>query len=101
MLEYKIHFLCRCISFLGRIVLQEDVVQNYDVIMKSINSQIMPNGKNLDRRSVDSPRYEPVFEVIAKIFFILMDRLYRNDKRSDFQLYFTLVWESKRGLKVE
>lgn len=68
--------------------------------MKSINSQIMPNGKNLDRHSVDSSRYEPGFEVIAKIFFILMDSLYRNDNRSDFQFYFTLVWESKRAFKL-
>lgn len=53
--------------FLGRIVLQKDGVQNHDVIMKSINSQIMSNGKNLDSHSVYSPRYEPSFKVTAKM----------------------------------
>lgn len=86
--------------FLGRIVLQKDGVQNHDVIMKSINSQTMSNGKSLDSHSVYSPRYEPSFEVTAKMFFILMDSLYRNYNRSDFQFYFTSVWESKRALKL-
>ena len=68
MLEYNIHVLCRYIFFLGRIVLQKGGVQNHDVIMKSVNSQIMSNGKNPDSHSVDSHGYEPSFEVIAKMF---------------------------------
>lgn len=97
MLEYIIHVLSKYIFFIGRIVLQKDGVRIR--IMKSVNSQIMSNGKKLDTHSVDSPRYEPSCEVIAKIFFVLMDSLYRNDNRSDFLFYFTSVWESKRASK--
>lgn len=76
--------------FLGRIVLH-DSNQNNDVIMKSVNIQIMSNEKNLDTHSVESFRYEPSFEVIAKIRFSLIDSLYRDDNISDFQLYFSTV----------
>lgn len=64
--------------FLGRIVLH-DSSQNHDVIMKSVNSQIRSNEKNPDTHSVDSFRYEPSFEVIEKICFIIMDSLDRDD----------------------
>lgn len=80
--------------FFGSIVLHASS-QNHDVIMKSVNSQIMSNEEEFDTHSVDSFRYESSFEVIAKICFILIDSLYRNDNMSDFQLYFSSVWESK------
>lgn len=54
--------------FLGRIVLH-DSSQKHDVIMKSFNSQIISNEKNIDTHSVESFRYETSFEFIAKFFF--------------------------------
>lgn len=46
------------------------------MIMNPINSQIMSNEKHLDSCSIDSPRYEPSFELIAKIDFVLMGILH-------------------------
>lgn len=62
--------------FFGGIVLQKGGAQNHNVIMNPINSQIMSNEKHLDSCSIDSPRYEPSFELIAKIGFVLMGILH-------------------------
>lgn len=83
--------------FLGRIVLH-DSNQNHDVIVKSVNSQMMSNEKNLDTYSVDSFRYDPSFKVIAKIWFILI--AYTEMIMSDFQLYLPSTYENKRSSKL-
>jgi len=86
--------------FLGRIVLQKDGVRNHDASTKSVHSQIIPDAKKLNSHCVVSPRYELSFEVLAKMCFILVNSLYRNENRFDFQFYFTSVWKSKRPSKL-
>lgn len=67
------------------LVLQTDGIYNHDVIIKSVNIQVIPIGeKNLHTFLVVSDTDEPSFEVQADIILVLIENLYRNENRSYF-----------------
>lgn len=65
------------------LVLQTDEIYNHNVIIKSINIQVIPIGeKNLHTFLVvsdtDKPNFEVQAELQADIILVLTENLYRN-----------------------